>query len=107
MKRAGPPTLERIAALLDELRRRPGLSEGRPGVFELKSREVLHFHDDASGIFADLRLAEGRVRLRVTSSAEQSDLLDRIDASLSVLEARKRDRGRRDARRRGRGPKEV
>ena len=102
MKHAGPDTLARISPLLDELRARPVLRERRPGVFELKSRAFLHFHDDPAGIFADVRLAEGFVRLSVTSRSQQSDLLDRIDDCLSTIEFRGADRRRQRARREGR-----
>jgi len=99
MKHAGPDALARIAPLLEQLRARAALRERRPGVFTLKSLAFLHFHDDPSGIFADVRLAEGFVRLPVTSRSEQSDLLDRIDDCLSAVESRAADRKRR----RGRG----
>jgi hypothetical protein len=68
-------------------------------VFELKSRAFLHFHDDPSGVFADVRLADDFVRMRVTSRAEQSDLIDRIDDRLSSVESRAA--GRRRSERRG------
>ena len=103
MKHAGPGTLARISPLLEELRARPVLRERRPGVFELRSRAFLHFHDDPGGIFADLRLGEGFVRLPVTSTSQQSDLLARIDECLSAIESRatdgRRQRGRRRERR--------
>ena len=97
MKHAGPDALARISPLLAELRSRPVLRERRPGIFELKHRAFLHFHDDPSGIFADVRLAEGFVRLPVTSRSEQADLLDRIDECLSTVEPR----GTRSVGRRG------
>jgi hypothetical protein len=102
VKHAGPATLARIAPLLEELRARPALRESRPGVFQLRSRAFLHFHDDSLGVFADVRLAGDFVRLPVTSLSQQSDLLDRIDACLGAIESR--DTGRtpraraRDAR---------
>src|SRR4029450_8771891 len=96
MKHAGPGTLARISPLLEALRARSVLRERRPGVFELKSRAFLHFHDDPSGIYADVRLSDGFVRLPVTSSAQQSDLLERIDDCLSAIESR--DTGRRGGR---------
>ena len=86
MKHAGPGVLARISPLLEQLRARPVLRETRPGVFELKSRAFLHFHDDPSGIYADVRLAEGFVRLPVTSSSQQSDLLERIADCVSAIE---------------------
>jgi hypothetical protein len=98
MRHAGPSTLARIAHLLEELRARPVLRERRPGVFELGSRAFLHFHDDPSGVFADVRLAEGFVRLPVTSRSEQTDLLERIDDCLSASESRATDRRRRARR---------
>src|SRR4030095_9790486 len=102
MKHAGPRTLDRIAPLLEELRARDVLRERRPGVFELKSRAFLHFHDDPSGIFADVRLADDFVRMPVTSRSQQADLLDRIDDCLSAVESRGADsRRRRTTRRRG------
>ena len=101
MKHAGPPTLARIASLLDELRARPALREARPGVFTLKSRAFLHFHDDPNGVFADVRLADDFVRLPVTTRSEQADLLERIDECLSSVESRARDRHGWRARRKG------
>lgn len=88
MRHAGPDTLARIAPLLEALRALPALREARPGVFELKSRAFLHFHDDPSGVFADVRLAHEFVRLPVTSPSQQADLLERIDDCLSSVESR-------------------
>jgi hypothetical protein len=99
MKHAGPSTFARIAPLLEELRSRPALRENRPGIFALKSRAFIHFHDDPSGIFADVRLAEKFVRMPVTSASEQSDFLERIDDCLSSVESRATDgRSRRGGR---------
>jgi len=100
MKHAGPSTLARIAPLLAELRARPALRETRPGVFTLKSRAFLHFHDDPSGIFADVRPGNDFVRVLVTSRSGQSDLLERIDACLSAIESRASDGRRQRSRRR-------
>jgi hypothetical protein len=102
MRHAGPDTLDRIAPLLQELRARAVLRERRPGCFELKSRAFLHFHDDPSGIFADVRLADDFVRMPVTSRSQQADLLDRIDDCLAATESRGAERSRRRKPRRGR-----
>jgi hypothetical protein len=98
MRRAGSATLERIEPLLAALRAHPALSERRPGHFFLQAREVLHFHDDPNGVFADLRLAHGFERLRVTSSSEQAELLDRLEDCLATIESRDTDRERRGRR---------
>ena len=95
MRHAGPATLARIAPLLEALRALPALREMRAGVFYRGSRAFLHFHDDPSGVFADVRLADEFVRLPVTSRSEQADLLERIDHCLSVAEERSLDRRRR------------
>jgi hypothetical protein len=88
-------TLDRIAPLLDILRAHPALREPRPTVFQLNDRDFLHFHDEPEGIFADVRLTNGFVRLPVSSHSEQLELLERIDRSLSSLDAHVRDRQRR------------
>jgi len=98
MRHAGPATLERIEPLLEELRARTALKEKRPGVFYLKSRAFLHFHDDDAGVFADVRLADDFVRMRVSTRGEQAELLDCIDECLSTVEARQTDRRRRARR---------
>jgi hypothetical protein len=95
VRRAGSATLERIEPLLQALRAHPALTERRPGHFFLQSREVLHFHDDPNGVFADLRLANGFVRLCVTSSGEQAELLDRLEDCLETIESRDAGRNRR------------
>ncbi len=88
MKDAGPSTLARIKPLLAELRTRSALRENRPGVFYLKSRAFLHFHDDPAGVFADVRLTNEFVRMPVTSADEQAELLGVIDECLSTIESR-------------------
>ncbi len=100
MKHAGPRTLAEISPLLNQLRTRDALREKRPGVFYLKSRAFLHFHDDPAGIFADVRLADEFIRLPVSSEAEQADMLDRIDDCLSTIESRSaaKERKRRPGR---------
>jgi hypothetical protein len=101
VRHAGPDTLARIEPLLEELRAREVLRERRPGLFELRSRAFLHFHDDPSGIFADVRLGADFVRMPVTTRSQQSDLLERIDDCLSSVASRSEGR-RRQARRRER-----
>ena len=100
MRRAGPPVLGRIAPLLEALRGYAALDERRPGVFYVKSREFLHFHDDAGATVADVRLAAGFERMPVNTESEQADLLARIDDCLYPIEARssERRRGRRGGR---------
>ena len=107
MKHAGPSTLARISALLEELRARDALREKRPGVFYLKSRAFLHFHDDPSGVFADVRLSDEFVRMAVTSRSEQSEFLERIDDCLSTIESRSTGKRQQQQRRGGRRSRET
>jgi hypothetical protein len=88
-------TLERIAPLLDVLRDHPALREVEVGEFILDDRDFLHFHEEPEGIYADVRLAKGRVHMPVSSRPEQLEFLERIDQILSALESRARDRKRR------------
>lgn len=93
MRHAGPHALARLASLLEALRSREALREKSTGVFYVRSRAFLHFHEDPSGLFADVRLADDFVRLPVTTERQQAALLRRIDARLAAL-ARDRAPGR-------------
>jgi hypothetical protein len=95
-------TLDAIAPLLEVLRAHPALREVRPTEFQVDGRDFLHFHEDDHGVDADVLLTEGRVSLPVSSSAEQTELLERIGPELASLEARARDRQRRGRERRAR-----
>ena len=84
MKHANGATLETLASLLEELRARKRLVERTPGAFYLQSKAFLHFHEDASEIYADVKLDLLRfTRLRVTSRQEQQTLLATVDEVLS------------------------
>jgi len=70
MKHAGPETLARLDPMLRKLRKRDSLVERTPGSFYLKSKAFLHFHEDPSGIFADLKEnVSGFTRYQVTRKA--------------------------------------
>jgi hypothetical protein len=85
MRHAGPDTFERLADLLQELRKRTPLTEKSPGCFYFKSKAFLHFHDDPAGIFADVKLdQENFFRLRVSTRTERMVLLRKIDQALAL-----------------------
>jgi hypothetical protein len=97
-------TLDCIAPLLAVLRGYSALREVRPTVFHLNGRDFIHFHEAPEGVFADVRLSKGQVRMSVSTQPEQSELLERIEDTLSALESHrhgkqtgKRDRGSEDA----------
>jgi hypothetical protein len=81
LKHAGPETIDRLEPLLAELRLIAGLVEKKPGVFYKKSRAFIHFHDDATGIHADVRLHEDFERRRVETAKERSAFLKEVRSS--------------------------
>ena len=79
MKHASAETLRLLQPLLDELRQLDRLVERTPGAFYLKSKAFLHFHEDASGLYADVKLdLVSFTRLRVTSATERAGLLHEV-----------------------------
>ncbi len=84
MKHAGPDALARLEPLLVRLRKREALREKRPGVFQLASRAFLHFHEDPSGLFADVRLGDDFARFEAWTRKQQTELLRRIDRRLET-----------------------
>jgi hypothetical protein len=83
VKHAGPHTLAALAPLLAKLREHAALVERTPGSFYRKSQAFLHFHEDPSGTFADIKLNEsGFTRVRATTPQEQASLLSLIARTL-------------------------
>jgi uncharacterized beta-barrel protein YwiB (DUF1934 family) len=87
MKHAGSDTLTAIEPLLRQLREYSSLAERTPGSFYRKSTAFLHFHEDASGTYADVKLDGAEfTRMRVSTSKEQAHLLALIVQSLKPLQ---------------------
>jgi hypothetical protein len=87
VKHAGPSAIAELEALLHELRAIPGVVEKKPGVYYRKSRALLHFHEDPTGLYADVREADGDfARHRVQTKVERARLL-RLVRSLVVADA--------------------
>ena len=81
-------TLECIAPLLSVLRAYSALNEVRPTVFHFQCRDFIHFHETEEGaVFADVRLSKGQVRMPATTPQDQSEMLERIESTLSALES--------------------
>jgi hypothetical protein len=83
MKHAGARTLQRLSDLLDQIRQRQGLKEKKLGIFYRKSKSFLHFHEDPTGIFADLTVGETFDRYPVNTAKESKELLEAIDRTLA------------------------
>jgi hypothetical protein len=83
MKHAGRQTLSALEPLLQNLRQHASLVERTPGSFYRKSKAYLHFHEDPSGTYADVKLnSTDFTRVRVTTPEEQAQLLLLVAASL-------------------------
>ena len=78
MKHATAPALDRLEPLLKRIRRHSVLKEKSRGVFYLKSRSFLHFHEDPLGLFADLGIGDDFVRYPVNSKSERDILLKNL-----------------------------
>ena len=83
MKHVTDAGLDELDGLLFDLRGVDGLKEKSRGVFYLGSRAFLHFHEDPSGLYADVRLDGAEFeRMRVATKAEQKRLLSRVRTAL-------------------------
>jgi hypothetical protein len=83
MRHAGPAALDALEPLLAQIRQLPILRETSRGIFYLRSRAFLHFHEDPAGLFADLR-PPGQAdfeRIQV-NGADDGSLMSRVRAAL-------------------------
>jgi hypothetical protein len=78
VRHARAPALDELEPFLERLRAVPGLVEKSRGVFYVRSTAFLHFHEDPSGLHADVRLGPEFSRFRVETEEERDELLRRI-----------------------------
>lgn len=83
VKHAGDEALDQLDSLLVQLRGIDALKEKRPGVFYHRSKAFLHFHEDPSGFFADLRCDGIFSRVEVTTASQQKALMARVRQEVS------------------------
>ena len=81
MRHAREAALDELEPLLVRLRRIDGLTEKTRGVFYKKSKAFLHFHEDPTGLYADVRLTDDFERFCVQTPAEQDALVGRVSRS--------------------------
>jgi hypothetical protein len=60
-----------------------GLSERSRGVFYRRSVPFLHFHEDPSGLYADVRTGAGFERLQVDTEADRASLVALVRSLLT------------------------
>ena len=89
MKHAGAATLAQMEPLLMRLRSIQGLVERRAGIFYLRGRAFLHFHEDPAGVFADVRLDGVEFRRLALPSSEFEPFARRVAAAVEVLTAKR------------------
>jgi hypothetical protein len=78
MKHAGGQALDALEDLLVQIRKQESLKERKRGVFYQGSSALLHFHEDPTGLFADLRVGKEWARYRVSTTSEQRVFLRKL-----------------------------
>ena len=73
-----------LSEVRESLRRRTALVEKRPGIFYVRGKAFLHFHEDRVGIFADVRDHGNWRRFPANSAAERATLLAAVDDCLAI-----------------------
>jgi hypothetical protein len=81
MKHVSAKGLDDLDDVVRQLRAVAGLTEKKRGVFYRGSRAFLHFHEDPSGLYADVRLDAEFERVRVTTKAERRRLISLVRAA--------------------------
>jgi len=77
VKHAGTDAIEALALLLAAIRRdKTGIIEKKPGTFFRKGRGLLHFHEDPTGLFADLKIDGAWRRFPVNLPRETATFLN-------------------------------
>ncbi|MFY8084785.1 MAG: hypothetical protein ACOVN7_13820 [Rubrivivax sp.] len=82
MKHAGKVALGALEGLLARLRALGEIRERSRGVFYHRSKAFLHFHEDPTGLYADLREGEDFERYKVDSAADQHALVESVRRQL-------------------------
>ena len=82
MKHAGPEALDRLEPLIEQIRAIGVFKEKSRGCFYLRSKAFLHFHEDPTGLFADVRAVDGKdfERMQVDDAAGAAALVARAAA---------------------------
>ena len=84
MKHAGAAALDTIEPLLASIRNVGGLREKSRGIFYLKSKAFLHFHEDPAGMFVDIRAQDRKDfdRMNIDDPGVRDAVLARVKAAV-------------------------
>ena len=80
-------TNETLEMLLNFLKSYEILSEMKPTNFHLNGKGFIHFHDEPDGLWADIFLSKGRLRMPANTASEQADVIGTIETTLESLES--------------------
>jgi hypothetical protein len=84
VKHAGPKALDRIEALLKQLRSHPELKEKSRGCFYLGGRGFLHFHEHGiDELYADIGLGDEFERFPAMTALQHQVILQRTAKALT------------------------
>jgi len=76
MKHAGPRALDRLAPLLERLRRHGELKEKSRGCFYLGGKGFLHFHEHGEDeLYADIGLGDAFERIPAMTKTQHAAIL--------------------------------
>ena len=81
MRHATAGALDEIEGLIAQLRTFPQLTEKKRGIFYRGSKAFVHFHEDPTGMYADVRTDAEFERMRVTTAREQQRLIAKVRAA--------------------------
>jgi hypothetical protein len=84
MKHASPAALDLLDDALCDLRELPGLKEKSRGVFYRAGKAFLHFHEDPSGLYADVRRGSLFERFPVNTADDKAGLLAVVRSTLGA-----------------------
>jgi hypothetical protein len=84
MKHATAAALDRLTGLIADVRQFELVREKSRGVFYLRSKAFLHFHEDPAGLFADVRTGSDWQRMPVNTKADQAKLLRLVRRHLAA-----------------------
>jgi hypothetical protein len=86
MKHASPRSLSALSEVLTSLSTFNLLRERSSGVYYIKSKPFLHFHEDPGGLFADVRRGDKWERLPVNDDRQRRLLLQLVADHVATLE---------------------
>ncbi len=82
MKHATDQALNQLEDFLNDIRKLGKLKEKQRGIFYFKAVAFLHFHEDPSGLFADLRQAGEFQRYPVNNAAKRKIFLSKVKSAM-------------------------